>query len=193
MNPPDFDHDAWQDLRDAIRSDDHARVTSLLSKKTELLQLNTTLGSCLHFAASKGRLAIVQQLITLGVNINLEADVGGSPLDQAASNGHLEVVKFLVKQGATLAVRRPDRNPLFSAIYGGHVDVAKFLLEAGLDPHTSYRGASGRLKNALSFAQDSGKTEICALLLNAGCRLPIEGVDKPVWEHEEYQQEEEST
>ena len=63
MDPDDFDHDAWQALRQAIRRDDLNAVSELLASKPELVGLNTTLGSCLHFAASKGRLAIVLRLV----------------------------------------------------------------------------------------------------------------------------------
>src|SRR5262245_65552 len=107
----DFDSDAWQELRQAIRNDDLEKVVSVVSRKPELLCLNPTLGSCLHLAASKGRLNIVKKLVELGADVNLYAEVGGSPLDEAASEGHLAVVKYLIEHGASLAVPRPDRNP----------------------------------------------------------------------------------
>lgn len=184
MKPNDFDHDAWQELRRAIRNDDPSSVTRILSKMPELLHVYTSLDSCLHLAAEEGHLNIVQLLVNLGADINLDIEDCGSPLDAAASKGRLEIVKYLVKQGASLAVPRPDRNPLFSTIYGGHANVARFLLEVGLDPHVVYRGESGKLKNAFSFAQEFGQNEIIELLLQAGCRIPIEGVDKPVWKPE---------
>jgi hypothetical protein len=74
---------------------------------------------------------------------------------------------------------------MFDAIYNGHAEIAKLLLAAGIDAHVVYRSVTGKLKNALSFAQERGETEIADLLIKAGCRLPIEGVDKPVWEPEE--------
>lgn len=187
MKLNDFNENAWQGLRQAIREGNLNSVARLLSTSPELLRM-TEPNPCLHLAAREGRLNIVQFLITLGANINLEVDLFGTPLDEAASEGHLELVKYLVKQGASLATPRPDRNPLFSAIDGGHIDIVRFLLEAGIDPHVVYRGESGRLKNALSYAQEEDQTDIAELLVNAGCRVPIEGVDKPVWEPEEASQ-----
>ena len=131
---------------------------------------------------------IVEFLIEKGADINLLAEVGGSPLDEAASKGHLEVARYLVAHGASLAVLHPNRNPLFSTIYEGHPHVAKFLLEVGIDPHVVYRSSAGTLKNAFSYAQSRNQKEIVDLLVKAGCRLPIEGVDKPVWEPEEFRQ-----
>src|SRR5215831_11240870 len=97
-----FDHDAWQELRQAIRNDDSAAASALLSTKPEFVYL-TPMGSCLHFAAAKGRLGIVRKLVELGADINLVLDLDGSPLDSAASNGHLRVVEYLIEQGASLA------------------------------------------------------------------------------------------
>ena len=74
---------------------------------------------------------------------------------------------------------------MFSAICDGHVAVASFLIEAGIDCNVVYRSVTGKLKNALSFAQQRGEKEIADLLIKAGCRLPIEGVDQPVWQPEE--------
>jgi hypothetical protein len=185
MKPDQFDEDTCQELRRAIENDDVERVTRLLAKAPELLHVADP-DSCLHIAAWEGHLKIVELLVNLGVDINLEVELYATPLDNAACNGHLEVVQYLVNKGASLAVPCPDVNPLFSAIYGGHVDIARFLLEAGLDPHVIYRSESGRLKNALSFARQEEKPGIVELLLQTGCRLPIEGVDKPVWHPEKF-------
>lgn len=188
MKLDDHNRDAWEELSQAIRDDDPESVASLLSKNPELLHVHTRLGSCVHLAAYEGHLDIVQLLVRLGADINLVPERGISPLDEAASTGRLEVVQYLVQQGASLDVSRPGRTPLFSAIYGGHTDVVRFLLEAGMDPHVVYRGKNGRLQNALSFAQEYERTEIAELLLKAGCRLPVEGVDKPAWKPEKIYQ-----
>jgi hypothetical protein len=178
-----FDHDAWQVFREAIEEGDLATVDRLLADKPELLHL-TAMGSCLHIAAAEGKLPVVERFVDLGADINQAIEIEGTPLEQAASGGHLDVVKYLVKRGASLAVPHPDFNPLYSAIYEGHTDVVRFLLSAGLDPAVVYRSESGRLSNALSFARRMGRTEIAEALTKAGCRLPVEGVDKPVWQPE---------
>lgn len=180
-----LNHDAWQEFREAVRSDDLEAVERILQAHPDLVGAKTVLGSCMHFAASKGRLEIVKKLVKLGADIDLRVDVGGTPLDEAASNGHVAVVEYLLDQGASLALPRPDENPLFSAILDGHVDVAKLLIRKGLSPHVVYRGESGQLKNALSFAVEQGQDDIVRLLQEVGCRLPVEGVDTPVWEPDE--------
>jgi hypothetical protein len=106
------------------------------------------------------------------------------PSRNAAARNHLEVVKYLLSKGARLDVSAPGRNPLFSAIYGGHVQIVKYLLDSAINRHAVYRGETGKLGNALSFALQRGEREIADVLTQAGCRVPIDGVDKPVWEAE---------
>lgn len=171
-----------KDLYDAIVHGDVEKASAIIDSNGRLL---TETHDWLHDAASYGQLGIVRLLLSRGIDLNREVSLSGTPLDSAASKGQLEVVRFLVENGAHLKVPRPDRNPLFSAIYGGHAEVAQFLLEAGMDPHVVYRGVNGKLANALSFAQKRGQARIVDLLLKAGCRLPVEGVDQPVWEPEE--------
>ncbi len=180
MEPSNFDRDAWQELRQTIRDSDSQSLTSLLSKHPELVRHHTSLDSLLHLAAYEGHRNVVQTLIDLGADIDLDIEDCGTPLDEAASQGHFEVVQYLVERGASVITPRPERNPLFGAIDSGRADIATFLLDTGIDPHVVYRGESGGLKNALSYALEDGQTEIADLLTKAGCHLPIEGIDKPI-------------
>lgn len=178
----DISQEVQQDFYNAIDSGDLAKVRAILEDQPRILHISTELGGFLHVAAEVGNLAVVDLFIKRGAQIDQEAEVGGSPVDLAAANGHLETVKHLVTNGASLRITRPDRNPLFSAINQGHSHVAQYLLEAGLDPHVVYRGGGGKLRNALSFAIERGQQKIVDLLLAAGCQLPVEGADHPVWE-----------
>ncbi len=90
----------------------------------------------------------------------------------------------MVAKGAFLDVSSPGRNALFGAVGESRVDIAKVLLEAGIDANVVYRSVTGKLKNALSYAQERGEKPIVELLEKAGCRFPIEGVDTPVWQPE---------
>jgi hypothetical protein len=109
----------------------------------------------------------------MGVDVNARGGVSaGTALDRAASGGHVEIVEYLLSCGAELDVSEPDRNPLFSAIYDGSPEVARLLLQRGIDPHVCYERDSGGLRNAFSFAQEYGQTEIAELLIAVGCTLP---------------------
>ena len=57
---------------------------------------------------------MVRSLIELGANLN-EKSYWGTPLSSAASEGHLEVVKMLIKAGANVNIPADTLHPLTSA------------------------------------------------------------------------------
>ena len=55
-------------------------------------------------------------------------------LMKAAGQGHIEIVRFLVEQGADLDIRnRQEQNALMFAAAGGHLAVVVFLIDSGAD------------------------------------------------------------
>jgi hypothetical protein len=170
----------------AIKQGDLGGFSRLVGNDEILRNAPNAFGSWLHCACTKGQLPIAKYLVENGANVNLRGGtVNQSPLEDAISFGHLPVVKYLLSKGAELDVSMPTRNPLFCAISDGHVEIVKFLLSTRIYARVVYRSVTGKLKNALSYATERGEKEIVELLVKAGCRLPVEGVDKPVWQPEE--------
>lgn len=119
----------------------------------------------------------------------------------AASKGHLDVVKLLVRKGAKVNhLTRNDSTPLRAACFTGRLDIVHYLIDHGADLNlsnkynnnclmiASYKGffdvVEYLLKNgakvnqqancgatALHYAAEVGNTYVCALLLDHGATL----------------------
>ena len=117
-------------------------------------------------AAKKGDVRSVRAFLRGGVDVD-GRDVGDDvaptdrPLAVAAEHGHLDVVKILLKAGAS-----PDWcccscvTALHYAIRGGYPKVVARLLEAGADPGIPYDGELPTLE----LARRSGNPEIVRLV-----------------------------
>ncbi len=154
-----------REIRACILNGDADRTLALLRSNVDFLTMMTPFGTWLHVAAAVGALSIAKELVNLGLDINTRGGtLKGNALNSAASNGHLDVVKYLISCGSELDVTEPERNPLFSAIYAGSFDTVKILVENGFDASIQYSGASMKAVNALIFAEERGQTKIANFL-----------------------------
>ena len=111
------------------------------------------------------KMGIPRSLICLS---NTKADVNSfdrtfetpqTPIQQAASNGHLKTVDLLITAGAKICFERTvcDHDPLHRATYQNHVDVGKLLLESGADVNAKDR----RDENPREIASRMDSQRIC--------------------------------
>ncbi|WP_425613875.1 ankyrin repeat domain-containing protein [Anatilimnocola sp. NA78] len=155
-------------IRNAIRSGNVEDLANQIGEDDSRLHFETPFGTWLHEAAAKGQIEVAKLLIARGIDVNARGGLSdGNPLLLAATMGQTAMVKFLLSVGGEMDTTAVERNPLMSAIYGDYPDVAKLLLDAGIDTKVKYLGESGRIKNALSFAQEYGRTEIAQLILES--------------------------
>jgi ankyrin repeat protein len=88
-----------------------------------------------HFAESAidGNLRRMQLLHLSGASVN-PRDNSAKPLLLAAGEGKLEIVRYLLDEGADVDARDPlGGTALIEAAYFGHIDVVKDLLLRGAD------------------------------------------------------------
>ncbi len=140
-------------------------------------------GSLLHLASKFGTPEVVRFLLDNGAELNRRGGTfDAAPVAYAAANGRLDLTQLLVEAGAHLDESDSLRNPLMRAASRGHFNVVEYLLTTNIDPHATYRITTGALKNAYTEAENSRNQEVIDLLAAHGCRRPVEGVDKPLWE-----------
>ena len=110
----DKDKQIGVEIRAAIREGDLEKVATLVGSDKARLDMMTPFGTWLHFAASEGKLDIVERLVALGADVNRKGGfAAGGPLNEAALEGHLDIVKYLLSRGAELDVSASESNPLF--------------------------------------------------------------------------------
>jgi hypothetical protein len=109
------------------------------------IMMNVKLGwrgfTQLHHCAENGFTTSVKRLLSIrNINVNVKDDLfGESPLHWVARNGHIEIARLLLQNGAEVNVKgRWDRTPLHSAArncnaHNGKVDILQLLVENGAD------------------------------------------------------------
>jgi hypothetical protein len=111
------------------------------------IMMNVKLGergrTQLHFCAENGLTTSVKRLLSIrNINVNVKDDeFGETPLDNAALNGHIEIARLLLQNGAEVNVRNNYGNtPLHYAAENGHVDILHLLVENGanLEAQSNY-------------------------------------------------------
>ena len=134
----------------------------------------------LHRACWWGRSAKVRQLIQEGHDVNACDKSGWTPLQTAASLGHVKVTKELIGANADvhLKVRGPDRTVLRIAAYIIQVIVKfifylfmKYILDANVwidDQDLVFEG-----RTALMLAVQRGYSGVVAELVKAGADVSI--------------------
>ncbi len=83
-------------------------------------------------------------------------------LSEAASQGHSNIVAFLIEAGADPnSLSDTGRSPMWRAAFNGHIDIVTYLLEAGSD--STHRDTTS-MENVFDVAKTE---EIRQLLVNS--------------------------
>jgi len=152
---------------EAIKANDSATIVELFVNNPDQKTFVTPFGSesWIGYAAQVGKLAAIEALIESGVDL-MQADAhdGALPICSAASAGHVDIVRYLLKVGIELDVSESVRNPLFSAIVGRSPEIVTLLLEAGIDSTARYNSPSMEDMDAVAFALMRGESKCASII-----------------------------
>ena len=141
-----------------------------------LILTSTVLTGCMsiHTAARMGNLGEVKKQLAWGVNVNRSHFfTRDTPLIEAAANGHVDVVKLLIENGADVNLKGEAwYGPLHAAAAKGHIEVVKILLENGADVNIFHHN------KPLHNAAMNGHIEVAEILLAHGADINAKGTDE---------------
>ncbi|RMZ84397.1 hypothetical protein DV738_g755, partial [Chaetothyriales sp. CBS 135597] len=99
-------------------------------------------------------------------DLDLPDNAGNTPLQIAALEGFVDIVKFLLSNNAEVDTRNIDKDtPLIDAVENGHVEVVKLLLDHGANPRLG--NAKGEEPYELVPSDDENYKTIRKLIANA--------------------------
>ena len=126
----------------------------------------------LVWAALRGHIDIVRELISKGASVNTSMQGYGNALHAAVTSGRTEVVRVLIQAGAHVNdLDGNEETPLNDAVLKGNITIVQELLNAGADVNRTNKNG----KIPLAVALEKGYDDIAKLLCNATVGLkPVE-------------------
>lgn len=125
-----------------------------------------------YMACQLGHKEIAEKCLEAKSDININEKIdGNTALEIASQEGHLEVVRWLIKNGAN--PKNENTSPLILAAEGGHFDVVKLLIDSGVEVSLK----TGHETTAIYCAVKNGHTEVVKFLLDKGANPNLHDKD----------------
>ena len=161
------------ELLSAITKGDIDAVKEFLKNGTDANVKVKGKGNAAAFCSCKESGKIVELLISNGADVNAKAlqygddakrGRGITPLHAAAGNGHVEIAKLLIENGANLNANSHGNTPLHAASISNTKDLVELLIENGANVNA--KNDSG--ESALMRSTQDGNHQIAQLLIDNG-------------------------
>lgn len=145
-------------------------------KFSGVMDVNPPIGggeSALHVACEKGDLEMVEVFLKEDFNINYVTTTSlKSPLHLAATEGHRELVRYLLNNGADVdKLNITGESALYLAGKHGHLDIVEDLLERGASLYPVEKECAEGFYPPLYMAAADGDSAFVALLLDKGAKV----------------------
>lgn len=166
-NIEEVNDEGYTPLMEAAREGHEEMVALLLSQGAEInAQTEETSETALTLACCGGFTEVVDFLIKAGADISAGAN---TPLMEAAQEGHLELVKYLISNaGAEINTATSSGDTALTyACDNGHTDVAEVLVSAGANIEQEADGG----RTPLMKACRSGHASTVEFLISRGANV----------------------
>jgi ankyrin repeat protein len=157
---------APDDLVEAARNQDPARVRALLTRKVDVNARSDDGSTALLWAAHWNDVATADLLIRAHADANRANDFGMTPLSRACTNGSAPVVELLLNAGANPNTRiATGETPIMTCASTGNADAVRALIARGADVNAKEPSQN---QDALMWAASERHPNVVRMLLEAG-------------------------
>ncbi|XP_070515069.1 ankyrin repeat domain-containing protein 17 isoform X3 [Cardiocondyla obscurior] len=156
-------------LVEACTDGDVGTVRKLLTEGRSVHETTEEGESLLSLACSAGYYELAQVLLAMNANVEDRGIKGDcTPLMEAASAGHVDIVTLLIAHGADVNAQSTSGNtPLMYGCAGGHEEVVRVLLDSGANVEDHNENGHTPLMEAAS----AGHVQVAKILLERGAGI----------------------
>ncbi len=151
-------------------------VEYFLSLKVAIDEIDNSGQTALLQSSYRGDYRTVELLLNNGAQADIGNNQGFQPIHMAAQQGHLNILKTLIKKGQSnmLSATKTGVNALFLAAKNGHLTIIDYLISKGFD--VNVRTTDGC--TPLYAASFYGHVKSIEKLLNSGADVKLSNDDQ---------------
>jgi ankyrin repeat protein/thiol-disulfide isomerase/thioredoxin len=164
-----FSYESNEDIIDAARQGDIAKLKSILDKDPAMINARDgEAQTALYCTAFGGHKEAVELLIDNGADIEARNNMGYTALHAAARADRREVVKLLLAKGANINARSDlGRTCLYLPVENGYEEMVKILIANGVEVNAK----DDQDWTPLHLAVSRGRKDISKLLIQNGANV----------------------